>query len=74
MCYLYHHPHKPIIYPRKPSEEPELASHFGTGKAEYSKLHKSIITSSANTNLVCDLRDRRSTTSNIITVNGVATH
>eukprot|EP00957_Ditylum_brightwellii_P153322 11668632-Ditylum_brightwellii.AAC.1 len=62
------------MYPRKPFEETKLASHFGAGKAEYSKLYKYIITSSANADLACDLRDTRSTTSNIITVNGVTTH
>eukprot|EP00957_Ditylum_brightwellii_P080521 6124855-Ditylum_brightwellii.AAC.1 len=72
--YLYHPPHKPITYPRKPVNEPKLASHFKTEKAEYSKLYKSIITSSPNADLACDLRYRRYTTSNIITVNRVAIH
>eukprot|EP00957_Ditylum_brightwellii_P127684 9737194-Ditylum_brightwellii.AAC.1 len=62
------------MYPRKPFEEPKLTSSFEAGNTEYSKHYQSIITSSADLDLAHDCRDRRSATSNLITVNGVATH
>jgi hypothetical protein len=37
MCYLYHHPHLPIMYPAKPTKQggSMLQTFWDTGKAEY---------------------------------------
>eukprot|EP00957_Ditylum_brightwellii_P027610 2087190-Ditylum_brightwellii.AAC.1 len=51
-----------------------MAGHFGAGKAEYLKAYKSFLVGSADSDLAQDLRDRHSTTSNLITINNVATH
>eukprot|EP00957_Ditylum_brightwellii_P040678 3078850-Ditylum_brightwellii.AAC.1 len=51
-----------------------MAGHFGAGKAEYLKAHKSFLVCSADSDLVQDLCDRYSTASNLITINNVATH
>eukprot|EP00957_Ditylum_brightwellii_P102230 7793237-Ditylum_brightwellii.AAC.1 len=74
MAFLYHHPHRPIMYPSKPLEKINMAGHFGTGKTEFLKAYKSFLVGAADSDLACDLRDRRSTTSNLITINNIATH
>ena len=51
-----------------------MAGHFGAGNAEYLKAYKSFLVESADSDLAQDLRDRRSITSNLITINNVATH
>ena len=76
MAYLYHHPHKPIMYPRKSLNhlQPKLELHFGNGKAEYLKQYKSFIDMYSDADLARELRERRSTTSIALLTNGVATH
>eukprot|EP00957_Ditylum_brightwellii_P104573 7968478-Ditylum_brightwellii.AAC.1 len=76
MVYLYHHPHKPIIYPRKPFHnlQPKLELQYGNGQAEYLKQFKSFITMYSDSDLARYLRERRSTTSIALLTNSVATH
>eukprot|EP00957_Ditylum_brightwellii_P109973 8388847-Ditylum_brightwellii.AAC.1 len=65
MDFLYHHPHRPIMYPRKNFHlsQPNLEVHFGSGKAEYFKQYKPFIAMYSDTYLARELRERRSTTS-----------
>eukprot|EP00957_Ditylum_brightwellii_P212301 15367174-Ditylum_brightwellii.AAC.1 len=51
-----------------------MTEHFGAGKAEYLKAYRSFFVGAAGSDLVQDLQDRHSTTSNLITINNVATH
>ena len=74
MSFLYHHPHRPFMYPSKPLPKIDMTGHFGAGKAEFLKAYKSFLVGSSDADLARDLRDRRSTTSNLITINNVATH
>eukprot|EP00957_Ditylum_brightwellii_P089935 6849237-Ditylum_brightwellii.AAC.1 len=76
MAYLYHHPHKPIMYSRKPFHnlQPKLEIHYGNSKAEYFKQYKSFIAMYSDADLARELRKRRSTTSIVLFTNGVATH
>eukprot|EP00957_Ditylum_brightwellii_P018839 1415870-Ditylum_brightwellii.AAC.1 len=76
MAFLYHHPHKPIMYSKKPFHnlQPKLELHYGNGKAEYLKQYKSFITIYSDADLARELRERRSSTSIALLTNGVATH
>eukprot|EP00957_Ditylum_brightwellii_P171974 13093535-Ditylum_brightwellii.AAC.1 len=76
MAYLHHHPHKPIMYPRKPLNnlQPRLELHYGNGQAEYLRQYKSFIIIYLDADLARALRDRRSTTSIALLTNGAATH
>eukprot|EP00957_Ditylum_brightwellii_P056554 4287695-Ditylum_brightwellii.AAC.1 len=76
MAYLYNHPHRPIIYPRKHFHnlQPKLDLHYGSGQAEYLKQYKSFITMYSDADLARESRERRSTTSIVLLTYGVATH
>eukprot|EP00957_Ditylum_brightwellii_P056981 4318416-Ditylum_brightwellii.AAC.1 len=76
MAYLYHHPHKPIMYPRKPLNnlQPKLELHDGNGRAEYLKQYKSFTTMYSDTDLARELRERRSTISFALLTNGLTTY
>eukprot|EP00957_Ditylum_brightwellii_P093333 7107357-Ditylum_brightwellii.AAC.1 len=76
MTCLYHHPHKPIIYPRKTFNklQPKLEVHNRNVQAEYLQQYKSFITIYSDVDLARELRERRSTTSIDLLTNGVATH
>eukprot|EP00957_Ditylum_brightwellii_P021793 1644388-Ditylum_brightwellii.AAC.1 len=76
MTFLYHHPHRSIMYPRKPFHnlQPKLELHYGNGKAEFLKQYKSFITMYSDADLARYLRERRSTTSIALLTNGVTTH
>eukprot|EP00957_Ditylum_brightwellii_P145607 11086589-Ditylum_brightwellii.AAC.1 len=64
------------MYPRKPSHtlHPKLGLHYKNGQGEYLKQFKSFITMYSDADLARDLRERRSTTSIALLINGVATH
>ena len=76
LCYLYHHPHIPTMFPRKKvSHTTPLASHFGTGDAEITSLDYQHFTghkSWSDSDFARDLTDRRSVISAIHEYNGVA--
>ena len=73
MEYLYHHPHVPIMYPRKPlCRKRQLECHFKRGTAEYkTNPYISFIDNYNDGDLARDLRDRRSVTSTVHLFNGV---
>eukprot|EP00957_Ditylum_brightwellii_P138897 10586999-Ditylum_brightwellii.AAC.1 len=64
MAFLYHPPHIPIMYPRKPFHlfQPNLEVHSGSGKAEYLKQYKYFIPMYSDADLARELRERRPTT------------
>ena len=72
MCYLYHHQHFPIMYPaKKLKDDKRIELHWGRGEAE--KLHHSdLLENFDNADFARDLRDRRSVTSTVHLLNGVA--
>eukprot|EP00957_Ditylum_brightwellii_P037783 2857525-Ditylum_brightwellii.AAC.1 len=74
MAFLYFHPHHPIMYPRKPLKEKPMTCCFGSGQAEYLTMYKSFFESYDDADLAHDFRDRRSTSSNVITINQAAAH
>eukprot|EP00957_Ditylum_brightwellii_P184837 14078061-Ditylum_brightwellii.AAC.1 len=76
MDFLYHHLHRPIMYPRKSFHnlQPKLELHYGNGKTEFLKQYKSFITMYLDADLAIELRERRSTTSIALLTNGVATN
>eukprot|EP00957_Ditylum_brightwellii_P028810 2176545-Ditylum_brightwellii.AAC.1 len=51
-----------------------MAGHFGVDQAKYMISYKSFLVRAADSDLAHDLQDRKSTTSNIITINHVVTH
>eukprot|EP00957_Ditylum_brightwellii_P083403 6339580-Ditylum_brightwellii.AAC.1 len=69
MAFIYHCPHHPIMYPSKPLEKNNMAGNFGAGKSEFLKPYKYFSVGAADSDLACDLHDRRPTTSNPITIN-----
>eukprot|EP00957_Ditylum_brightwellii_P030892 2340920-Ditylum_brightwellii.AAC.2 len=76
MAFLYHHPHRPIMYPRKSFHQfqPNLEIHFVNGKVEYFKKYNFFIALYSDADLAREFRERRSTTSITLLTNGVATH
>jgi hypothetical protein len=73
MRYLYFYRHLPIMYPAKPLSRKSLTTHWARGSAEY--LGPEVGTCFVNTSdadHARDIRDRRSTTSTIHLLNGVA--
>jgi hypothetical protein len=74
MCYLYHHPHLPIMYPSKPMKQhgEALQSFWNTGKAEYlsPELGDELSAFTDADHARC-LRTRRSTSVFFILFNGV---
>eukprot|EP00957_Ditylum_brightwellii_P095848 7302756-Ditylum_brightwellii.AAC.1 len=64
------------MYPKKPFNnlKPKLELHYGNGQAEYLKKYKSFITMYSDADLAREVRERRSTTSIALLINGVATH
>eukprot|EP00957_Ditylum_brightwellii_P007773 588275-Ditylum_brightwellii.AAC.2 len=48
MAFLYHHPHQPLLYPRKRLTQAKMAGHFGSGNAEYLKEYKSFLIGAAD--------------------------
>ena len=75
MRYLYHHPHLPIMYPRKPMKVNNVSNHSQVGVEEYKSNTKDTIGdtyyTSHDSDLSRDLRDRISVNSNIHMMNGV---
>ena len=67
MCYLYHHPLVPIMFPRNPpSLATPLKSHFGKGEAELTNFDYSAysgLEAWADGGFARDVASRRSTTS-----------
>ena len=76
MCYLYHHPLVPIMYPKTaPSQTQGLSSHFGKGDGEIKKgidMNMKGMAAWADGDLARDITARRSTTSTIHTWGEVA--
>ena len=74
MCYLYHHPHVPIMYPRDVGQKSldSFNTHIKSGRAELRDPDnfKGLIQSS-DADLARDLVDRRSTSCVILEYNGV---
>jgi len=74
MCYLFHHPHLPIMYPSKPykSSGKSLQTHWHTGFAEYlpGDYGDGLVTF-ADADFACCLRTRRSVSAHFILLNGV---
>ena len=74
MCYLFHHPHIPIMYPRpNKTKSPDimLSSYFGKGEAEM-KDGTPELQAWTDADLARDIVSRRSTTSTIHTWGDVA--
>ena len=75
MCYLYHHKHIPIMYPRKPLKKggQVLSTFWKSGQAEYlSGDFGDELTTFADADYTRDLRSRRSVSAFCILFNGVA--
>jgi hypothetical protein len=75
MCYLYHHPHLPIMYPSKPMKQSSatLQTHWKHGFAEYiSSDFGDGLTTFADADFAHDLRSRRSAFSMALRFIGVA--
>jgi hypothetical protein len=74
LCYLYHHPHLPIMYPSKPMKHGGdcLSTFWGKGQGEYlsSEFGDELATFSDADHARC-LRTRRSTSAYFILYNGV---
>jgi hypothetical protein len=74
MCYLFHHPHLPIMYPSKPmkTSSAALQTHWKHGFAEYlSSDFGDGLVSFADADFARDLRSRRSVSSHFQLLNGV---
>ena len=74
MAYLWHHPHKPIMYPCKSIHRIKHECHFGKGEAEISNKYKAFFDAYNDADLAHDLHDWQSATSIVLLVSGVATH
>ena len=76
MQYLFHHPHVPIMYPRKKVKTYEMTVHCAKGEGEIKDLNKIKEYSGykmwADSDLARDVANRRSVTSLIHEYNGVA--
>jgi len=74
LCYLFHHPHLPIMYPSKPSKHynSSLQTHWKTGFAEYLPGdYGDSLVSFADADFARCLRSRRSVSANFHLLNGV---
>jgi len=74
MCYLYHHPHLPIMYPNKPYKQSSssLQTHWHTGFAEYLPGdYGDGLATFADADFACCLRTRRSVSAHFQLLNGV---
>ena len=74
LCYLYHHPHLPIMYPSKPYKNmpSSLQTHWKTGFAEYLPGdYGDGLASFADADFARCLRTRRSVSANFHLLNGV---
>jgi len=74
LCYLYHHPHLPIMYPSQSSKGSVrvLQTHWGTGCAEYLPGdYGDGLASFADADFARCLRTRRSVSANFHLLNGV---
>ena len=75
MCYLYHHKHVPIMYPRKPLKQggAALSTFWKNGQAEYlSADFGDELATFTDADYARCIRSRRSTSSFVILFNGVA--
>jgi hypothetical protein len=74
LCYLYHHPHLPIMYPSKPTKQGGdcISTFWGKGQGEYlsSEYRDNLATFSDADHARC-LRTRRSISAYFILYNGV---
>ena len=74
MCYLYHHPHSPIMYPSKPFKfgSKSLQAHWRTGFAEYLPGdHSDGLACFAGADFAQCLHTRRSGSAHFHLLNGV---
>jgi len=74
MCYLFHHPHLPIMYPSKPykSSGKSLQTHWKTGFAEYLPGdYGDGLATFADADFARCLRTRRSVSAHFVLLNGV---
>lgn len=78
MCYLYQHSHAPIMYPRTASTSTSLSMtepfqcYFAKGDAEFIDHKTHLLVNYNDADLARDLQDRRSVTSTLHTLHGVA--
>ena len=76
MCYLYHHPHVPIMFPRQMiNDDAPTTSHFAKGEAEITNFDYTTHTgleSWSDADFCRDILARRSTTSTEHTYNKVS--
>ena len=73
MCYIYHHPHIPLMYSSKRTDMTTIESHFHKGEAEIKNIHSySGLVNSGDSDLARDLVDRRSVASIIHEFNNTA--
>ena len=73
MIYLLHHPHLPIMYPRKPLKKNPLGFNFNKGVAELSSSYNKLeYDAYHDADIARDLCDRRSVDFNMHMMNGVA--
>ena len=72
MCYIYHHSHAPIMYPRTNSTTDTFQCHFAKGNAEFIDHKTHLLVNYNDADLARDLQDRRSVTSTLHTLHGVA--
>jgi hypothetical protein len=74
MCYLYHHPHLPIMYPNKPYKlsNSSLQTHWHTGFAEFLPAdYGDGLATFADADFARCLRTRRSVSAHFQLLNGV---
>jgi hypothetical protein len=74
VCYLFHHPHLPIMYPSKPykSSGKSLQTHWKTGFAEYLPGdYGDGLATFADADFARCLRTRRSVSAHFVLLNGV---
>jgi hypothetical protein len=73
MRYLYFYRHLPIMYPAKPLSRKSLTTNWARGSAEYlGPEFGTCFVNTSDADHARDIRDRRSTTSTIHLLNGVA--
>jgi hypothetical protein len=73
MRYLYFYRHLPIMYPAKPLSRKSLTTHWARGSAEYlGPEFGTCFVNTSDADHARDIRNRRSTTSTIHLLNGVA--
>ena len=73
MCYLYHHPHIPLMFSSKTPNMETMTSYFYKGEAEIKDIHSyDGLVNSADSDLATDLVDRRSVSGGIHEFNNTA--